>query len=137
MANMSTLRRGLYRVWIAASLLWTAGALFVFPVQDAFSALWNDAPTAEEMQAQVKALDRAYSECLLRPPSPAESENAAAVSAMHTMNCNMMKLQLMPAGLTREVAWGRMSDYFAGAVLGSFGIGLLLFLGAWVAKGFR
>jgi hypothetical protein len=135
MSNVSNLRRGLFLVWLAATLLWAVATAFFVPVQDAVGALWQGAPTAEEMVSQQKAVDKAFSDCLAQPL--AETENAAAASALHAMTCNMMKLSQMPAGLTSEVAWVRVSDYLTMAALGSLGIAAVLLLAAWAAKGAR
>jgi len=112
--------------WLMASVLWGIATNSFYPVGDAASALWNNAPTAEEMVAQRETVNRSYNECLAQPPA------GDANPAMQAMVCNMMKLRDMPAGLARDNAWPRVLQFSAIVGLGSLAIGLVLLGGARV-----
>ena len=127
-------RKGLL-AWIAATLLWTAAATALFPVQEAVSAIWRNAPNAAEQVSMFNVADKSFWFCM-QQPSPAGKNADAIPDRARLDHCTSLKdfLYGETVGMPRDVAWGHVGRFAAAAFAGALGIAGLMLVASWLAR---
>lgn len=122
-------------IWAAATLLWTAAAAPFFPLQDATSAIWRDAPNAAEQVSMFNVADKSFWLCMQQRPPPAKNAEVTRDRARES-HCNSLKdfLYGQIIGMPRDLAWRHVGRFAAAAVAGALAIAALMLTASRLAR---
>jgi hypothetical protein len=122
-------------VGLAAALFWTAAASSFFPLREAASAIWRDAPKAAEQLAMFNVADKSFWACMQQRPSAGGDADIGPARARES-HCNSLKdfLYGQTVGMPRDRAWGHVRRFAAVALTGALGIAAFMLIALWAAR---
>ena len=128
-------RNRFFLIWLVATLLWTAAATAFFPLRDATSAIWRDAPNAAEQISMFNVADKSFWLCMQQPP-PATEDAGVTPDRAREKHCNSLKDFLYGeiVGMPRDIAWGYVGRFAAATLAGALAIAGLMLAAAWVTR---
>ena len=124
-------RNRLFLIWFVATLIWAAAATAFFPLQEAASAIWRNAPNAAQQVSMFNMADKSFSFCM-QQPRPADENADIAADRARLAHCTSLKdfLYGQTAGMPRDSAWSHVGRFAAATLAGALGIAALM-LAAW------
>ncbi len=127
-------RKGL-RSWLVATVLWAAAAAAFFPLRDAASAIWCNAPYFAEQVSMFNVADKSFWLCMQQRP-PATKNADVTPDRARELHCNSLKdfLYGQIVGMPRDVAWGHVGRFAAATLAGALGIAVLMLIASWLAQ---
>ena len=128
-------RSRLFLIGLAAMVLWAAAATSFFPLREAASAIWREAPDAAEQVSMFNVADKSFWLCMQQQP-PATNDADVTRDRARELRCNSLKdfLYGQTIGMPRDVAWGHIGRSAAATFAGALGIAGLMLVTAWVAQ---
>jgi hypothetical protein len=131
-------RNRLFLIWLAATVLWAAAATAFFPLRDAASAIWRNAPNAAEQVSMFNVADKSFSLCMQQRP-PAAKEADIPPDRARLEHCTSLKdfLYGQTVGMPRDTAWGHVGRFAAATFAGALGIAGLTLTASWLARRFN
>jgi hypothetical protein len=127
-------RKGL-RLWLLATLLWAAATTAFFPLQEAASAIWRNAPNAAEQVSMFNVADKSFWLCMQQRP-PVTKDADVTPDRARLSHCNSLKdfLYGQTIGMPRDVAWGHVGRFAAATFAGALSIAGLMLVASWLAR---
>jgi len=127
-------RKGLL-IGLAATLLWAAAATSFFPLAEATSAIWRNAPNAAEQGSMFNVADKSFWLCMQQQPVATNDADVTRDRARE-LRCNSLKdfLYGQTVGMPRDVAWGHVARFAAATFAGALGIAGLMLVAASLAR---